>query len=236
MNQNRYTKPFIIACAINILFVLFVFWFSGLIFEAPPTTKKDTVIALDMSKYEVQGNDHSKPKSAPGGSSNKMNSDSSSKSATTTDNAKTPYVGGVVNSDVGVSGVESQGRVVNDGGGSPGTGSGSGGNGSGSGSGDGVGSGQNGGNGYVDLAGYIAKLNSIKQYPAQAVRRNLTGTAVFNVTFSAEGDVISVNMIASSGHSILDNAARHLIESGGRIINTTGQSTTEEIPITYELH
>lgn len=114
-----------------------------------------------------------------------------------------------------------------------GTGSGTG-NGIGSGEGDGIGSGTE--KGYIDISGYLNRLDENKVYPPMAVKRGLTGTAIFNVTFSAQGDIIAVELIESSGEKILDKAAEKLIYEGGQIINTTGETTVETIPIHYNLN
>jgi protein TonB len=45
-------------------------------------------------------------------------------------------------------------------------------------------------------------------YPIEAMRQNLEGTVVLRVTVAATGRTTSITVIESSGHKILDNAAR----------------------------
>lgn len=209
--------------------------FSGnFIFEHAVQTE-EKIITIDMSRYEVQGNEADKEKSDPGGSSAQRTAAATEKNANVT-----PYAGGVEEANVGVKGAMDQaalGAKVNEGNGiDAGTGTSAAGTGTGSGTGEGtgIGSGKNGGNGYVDLDGYIARLNQIKKKPMQAVKRHLTGTATFAVSFDASGYVTNIEMTSSSGYSILDNAARKLIMNGGAIYNTTGHSTVETVSITYQ--
>lgn len=235
--KDQYGKAFILALLCNALFLFIIVLSSGLLFTSAPHTQ-EKIVQIDMSRYEIskerQGNDASKPKSDPGGSSGSKNKASDNKKG----GATTPYLGGTENAKFGVSGAVDKGNVGSsyrdgEGSGSDGTGDGDG-DGSGNGSGDGIGDGNNGGNGYVDLDEYMARLNARKVTPPQALKRNLHGSVGFQVTFDANGDIVGISLVSSSGHSILDNAATRLIESGGRIHNTTGLSTTEHIIIRYE--
>ena len=69
--------------------------------------------------------------------------------------------------------------------------------------------------------------------PQQAVRRGLSGTVSFNVTFDSEGNFAGADMISSSGSSILDNAAASLVASSGGIENTTGGPVVITINVDY---
>lgn len=244
MQETSYKKSFIIACLINAFFFLLL-GISGVFIEKDSikkaTTANQTVINLDMDKYQVQGNNPNKKRGLPGGGGSKgmgtgNGRGNNGKDKSVTRNT-TPYAGGYEFSDVGVNDVATQGslldgpsqKVYGEGGGGEGDASGGQGDGYGSGDGDG------GGNGYVDLSGYLQKLNQLKTYPNQAIIRGITGKVVYSVTFSANGNVQSIELVSSSGSSILDNAGRRLIESGGKILNTTNRPTTEIIPIVYEL-
>lgn len=237
MTDRNYTKSFLIACLINIVFiVLFALTGHTIIEKAVSKKTSETVVALDMDKYQVQGNRPDVKRGGRGGTRAEGTGNGKGNNGTDPNvhTNRTPYAGGVENAEVGVTGAMSQGtvgdgpaqRVYGEGGG--GTGDGTGGSGGGIGQDDG-----GGGGGYVDLSGYLSKLNSIKEYPQQAIERDIEGTVTYSVTFSAEGDVVSATLIESSGSSILDNAAYRLIMRGGRIYNTTGQPTTEIIPINY---
>lgn len=208
-----------------------------------------TVIALDMDKYEVQGNNPNKPKGLPGGGGGGTqgagggNGEGNNGVDRNQVMNTTPNAGGYEMSDTaGATNTMTQGslkggsakRAFGEGGNGTGDGTGGKGGGYGKGDGGGVGNGTGGGHGYVDLSGYLQKLNQIKTYPQQAAIRGISGRVVFRVTFSANGTVQSIQLIQSSGSSILDNAGRRLIQSGGKIFNTTKKPTTETIPISYE--
>ena len=87
--------------------------------------------------------------------------------------------------------------------------------------------------GSYDSSGYIARVESNKVMPQQAVRRGLSGRVSFEITFDADGNFAGANMIGSSGSSILDNAAASLVESSGGIENTTGEPVTIVVNVDY---
>ena len=72
--------------------------------------------------------------------------------------------------------------------------------------------------------------------PQQAVRRGITGTVSFNVTFDSDGNFVSALKTGSSGSSILDDAAYSLVSSYGGIENTTLHSVTIEVNVSYNLN
>lgn len=92
------------------------------------------------------------------------------------------------------------------------------------------------GGGYSDSSSYIARVEANKVMPQQAIRRGLTGTVSFSVTFDTQGDFESAVMTSSSGSSILDNAASALVSSQGGIENTTGKSVTIVVNVSYDLY
>lgn len=251
MQETSYKKSFLIACLINCIFFLALGFSATFVSKKPAkkTTKTEyTMIDLDMDKYKVQGSNPDKPIGLPGGGGGgtKGMGDGDGKGNNGTDERiqsnSTPYAGGYEMSDVGATDAMTQGslkagpaqRAFGEGGGGEGDGTGGSGGGYGKGDGGGVGNGTGGGHGYVDLSGYLSKLNQIKTYPQQAIIRGISGKVVYRVTFAASGKVQSIELVSSSGSSILDNAGRRLIESGGRIFNTTKKPTTEIIPIVYE--
>lgn len=243
MNQNRYIKPFMMACVLNMVFILLLFGFGEVFFRDPQMPKKETVIALDMSKYEVQD----KKKAAAGGISQKVQAGSSSFA----DQIKQSIFGdkeednrnispnnerttSPTKMDKGAPNGDPNGPPIADSSPSPGPTPGPNGP---------VDKGPPGGNptdernadpGYVDKEGFQSRLESMKTYPEQAKARKLEGTAVFRVDFSKDGQILSITLVSSSGHAILDKAARRLIENGGSVTNTTGKPGVFDIPITYE--
>ncbi|MDU4781903.1 MAG: energy transducer TonB [Veillonella sp.] len=92
------------------------------------------------------------------------------------------------------------------------------------------------GSGSYSSAGYIARVESNKVMPQQAVRRGITGTVSFDVTFDSDGNFVSALKTGSSGSSILDDAAYSLVSSSGGIENTTGHSVTIEVNVSYNLN
>ncbi len=67
----------------------------------------------------------------------------------------------------------------------------------------------------IDLSGvltdYVARieeaLRGMQRYPAIAVRARLEGRVVLEIVIAADGRVVTVAIIESSGHSVLDRAA-----------------------------
>ena len=229
MGETSYKKSFLLAVVINFFFLLVLSY----VVQHPlfvDTKHRDLVVQIDMSEYEVsmtkQGNEQEIIKSVPGGNTSVGNSSSAmSENSVSGVTSSTPYLGGVESASVGVAGASVSGT-----GGEAKGGTGTGiGEESGAGSGIGSGEGQNGGTGYVDVDSYMSKLNSIKKYPQQALRRNLEGSVHFMVTFDAAGNMVDYQITGGS-YDVLNNAASALIERGGRIVNTTG--TTQTVPIT----
>lgn len=229
MGETSYKKSFLLAVVINFFFLLFLSYVvqHSLFVDIKD---RDLVVQIDMSQYEVsttkQGNQQEVVKSTPGGNTSVGNPSSAmSENSVSGVTSRTPYLGGVESASVGVAGASVSGI-----GGEAKGGTGAGiGEGLGAGSGIGSGDGQNGGTGYVDVDSYMAKLNSMKKYPQQALRRNLEGSVHFMVTFDVAGNMVDYQITGGS-YDVLNNAASALIERGGRIVNTTG--TTQTVPIT----
>jgi protein TonB len=76
------------------------------------------------------------------------------------------------------------------------------------------------------------------RYPERARRRNQQGTVVVQALIGTDGKPISVTVVSSSGHELLDVAAQAAIENcafvpqsvGGRAVRTI-----VEIPIPFKL-
>jgi protein TonB len=133
------------------------------------------------------------------------------------------------------------GRASSSGAGALGAGRG----GRGTGSGGGVGSGQGRGSGTGNaLQGYLWEIRKLlekqKEYPLMARRRNLEGVVVVALTITAGGQVDASQVSRSSGHNLLDDAARNTIRRVGRFPPFPGdlkrQKLTVEIPLAFRLN
>lgn len=60
---------------------------------------------------------------------------------------------------------------------------------------------------WINRVERIGNLN----YPDQARRQKLSGTLILDVAISSEGKLINVDLRQSSGHKILDDAARRIV-------------------------
>ena len=246
MANKRYGIPFVAALVINIAYWGFVGNSFGHL-KPPETPQKDLVITLDMAQAETppeQKKEIEKQKTqtenkpvAGGGKAGSVLPDLSGKPTEGLKNLN-PYLGGNETASVNLNG-NTDNPVGNPGSGNvpgPGGNAGNGGlseEGNGSKGGDpGPGDVERRGGSY-DSSGYIARVESNKVMPQQAVRRGLSGRVSFEITFDADGNFAGANMIGSSGSSILDNAAASLVESSGGIENTTGEPVTIVVNVDY---
>lgn len=245
MINKRYGIPFVAALVLNLAYWGVVGnWFGHL--KPPETPKKDLVINLDMGQQEppeakkpeeLKTQPDDKPV-AGGGKAGSVLPDLSGKPTEGLKNLN-PYLGGNEPAPVNLNGNNND-PVGNPGAGNvPGLNNGPTGN-----NGDSTeGLGSNNGppgpgvdnslGGSYDSSGYIGRVNANKVMPQQAVRRGLSGTVSFNVTFDSEGNFAGADMISSSGSSILDNAAANLVASSGGIENTTGSPVTIVVNVDY---
>ncbi len=60
---------------------------------------------------------------------------------------------------------------------------------------------------WIDKVEKIGALN----YPDEARRRNLSGELELEVTLNADGSLVSIDLLRSSGHEVLDEAARRIV-------------------------
>lgn len=246
MIGQNYRTPLLLSIAINAVFIASVA-IALQTMSNYETKYNDLVVNIDMSKYEVsteqpKANQPNKPVEdmLNGGKAGTILPDLSGKP---TEGLKdlNPYLGGHEDAGVNVRGdVGSQ--VGNPGitdtlgeGGSNqfGTGTGT----EGYGTADGTPAeepAQSGGS--FDAGGYYARVEANKVMPAQAARRNLTGTVSFIVTFDENGNFIDATMTSSSGYAILDNAAGRLVSQSGGIENTTGKSISLSIDVVYNFN
>ena len=246
MVDKRYGIPFVAALVLNLVYWGVVGdWFGHI--KPPETQKKDLVINLDMGQQEPpqEKKDPEKLKIHPddkpvagGGKAGSVLPDLSGKPTEGLKNLN-PYLGGNETASVNLNG-NTDNPVGNPGSGNvPGPGGGNAGNGGLSEEGNGSKGGDPGPGdverrgGSYDSSGYIARVESNKVMPQQAVRRGLSGRVSFEITFDADGNFAGANMICSSGSSILDNAAASLVESSGGIENTTGEPVTIVVNVDY---
>ncbi len=234
MEQGSYKSSFLLALLINMVFILsfsYFLTFPSLI----DREKKELVVQLDMSQYELSTGTLTENVKQAQGASQVVSSATASASSMSADSSAspsvyTPYLGGVEPAAVGVAGASVLGSI---GGSMGGEGTGN----SAIDSGSGIGSAQSessGSAGYVDVDSYLAKLNSMKTYPQQALRRNLEGAVHFLVTFDSNGNLVDYQLTEGS-YDVLNRAASALIERGGSIVNTTGMTQTVPITIHYNL-
>ena len=246
MINKRYGIPFVAALVLNLVYWGVVGnWFGHL--KPPETPKKDLVINLDMAQVEPpeEKKEQEKPKIRPddkpvagGGKAGSVLPDLSGKPTEGLKNLN-PYLGGNETATVNLNG-NNNNPVGNSGSSNePGLNNGPTGNNGNSDDGPGSNDGppgpgvENSPEGSYDASGYKARVESNKVMPQQAVRRGLSGTASFNVTFDSEGNFDYATKIASSGSSILDDAAYNLVSSSGGIENTTGEPVTITINVDY---
>ena len=245
MINKRYGIPFVAALVLNLAYWGVVGnWFGHL--KPPETPKKDLVINLDMGQQEppeakkpeeLKTQPDDKPV-AGGGKAGSVLPDLSGKPTEGLKNLN-PYLGGNEPAPVNLNGNNND-PVGNPGAGNvPGLNNGPTGNNGDSTEGLGSNNGppgpgvDNSPGGSYDSSGYIGRVNANKVMPQQAVRRGLSGTVSFNVTFDSEANFAGADMISSSGSSILDNAAASLVASSGGIENTTGGPVTITINVDY---
>lgn len=60
---------------------------------------------------------------------------------------------------------------------------------------------------WINRVERIGNLN----YPDQARRDQLSGTLILDVAINAKGELISIDLRQSSGHKVLDDAARRIV-------------------------
>lgn len=123
-----------------------------------------------------------------------------------------------------------------------GTGSGDGvgsGHGYGEGSGAGQGSGDSGavgtGTAPFDVQGFWSVLNQNKEYPYMAVRRGIEGTVGLAISLDGDGNLMSVEVVSSSGSSLLDEAAVAGARKSCPYPNASGRPISIETTVVFKL-
>mgnify|MGYP000913512723 CR=1 FL=1 len=248
MVNKRYAIPFAAALIVNLAYWGVVGnWFGNL--KPPETPNKDLVINLDMGQIEPPEQEKEKQPerivsddktSAAGGKAGSVLPDLSGKPTPGLKDLN-PYLGGNETASVNLKGNTDNPLGIPGSGDVEGPGSSPSGDGGTGEEGEGTKGGNPGtsdteGTGSYSSAGYIARVESNKVMPQQAVRRGITGTVSFDVTFDSDGNFVSASKTGSSGSSILDDAAYSLVSSSGGIENTTGHSVTIEVNVSYNLN
>lgn len=113
-----------------------------------------------------------------------------------------------------------------------GTGSGTG---EGDGSGVGEGTGEGAGGGSFDGDGFWSAVNSSKTYPAQAVKRGIEGHVTVRVELDGDGNLLSANVVSSSGSGILEQAALRAVERATPYQNASGRTQVIDVPLQFNL-
>lgn len=113
-----------------------------------------------------------------------------------------------------------------------GTGSGTG---EGDGSGVGEGTGEGSGGGSFDGNGFWNAVNSSKTYPAQAVKRGIEGHVTVRVELDGDGNLLSANVVSSSGSGILEQAALRAVERATPYQNASGRTQVIDVPLQFNL-
>lgn len=91
--------------------------------------------------------------------------------------------------------------------------------------------------------GYYKSLNSLmsakRSYPRSARRLGLEGTVLVEMVINGKGDILSVKLIQSSGHEVLDQAAIAQVQKIGKVPSAPKEirrgSMTFHIPFAYSL-
>ena len=82
---------------------------------------------------------------------------------------------------------------------------------------------------------FAARVEANKEYPYMAVKRGQSGVVSVTVTLSAEGALESSYISASSGVSVLDNAALQAVRNSCPFRHGAGRSLTLTVPIHFDL-
>ncbi len=82
----------------------------------------------------------------------------------------------------------------------------------------------------------INKINSIKQYPKQALKRGLQGTCELSFKVSKNGTILEYTLLKSSGEAILDAACRRIADKILKDkIYKPQEDISIEVPVNYTL-
>jgi len=79
------------------------------------------------------------------------------------------------------------------------------------------------------------QIEAVKQYPKRAQRRNDQGVVTLVFTIGMDGEIVSVNIIKSSGSRILDGAALDAVKKASPFTPPPHGSVMIQLPIKFEL-
>lgn len=97
--------------------------------------------------------------------------------------------------------------------------------------------GDDGGESEGDAIGrFLARVESRKEYPYMAMRRNLTGTVTVQVTIGADGSLYGAEVVSSSGAKMLDEAGLKAVKNSCPFPHDVGRTICMNIPISFYLN
>lgn len=82
---------------------------------------------------------------------------------------------------------------------------------------------------------FLARVESRKEYPFMAVRRNLTGVVTVGVAIDKNGNLIELYVVRSSGAKILDEAGLKAVQKSCPFPHDVGRMLRMNIPISFYL-
>lgn len=83
---------------------------------------------------------------------------------------------------------------------------------------------------------FLARVESRKEYPYMAMRRNLTGTVTVQVTIGADGSLYGAEVVSSSGAKVLDEAGLKAVKNSCPFSHDVGRTLCMNIPISFYLN
>jgi len=86
---------------------------------------------------------------------------------------------------------------------------------------------------YTDLV--QRQIEAVKQYPKRAQRRNEQGVVKIVFTIGTDGEIVSVNILKSSGSRLLDGAAIDAVKNASPFARPPNGSMIIQLPIRFEL-
>lgn len=97
--------------------------------------------------------------------------------------------------------------------------------------------GDDGGESEGDAIGrFLARVESRKEYPYMAMRRNLTGTVTVQVTIGVDGSLYGAEVVSSSGAKMLDEAGLKAVKNSCPFPHDVGRTICMNIPISFYLN
>ena len=88
------------------------------------------------------------------------------------------------------------------------------------------------------LARFRERVQQGLRYPLAARRQGLSGTVEIDVTIDADGRVRSAEVVASSSHSVLDEAAADAVKRVGQVAlpeNLPRRALRVRLPLVFQL-